>query len=265
MGINETILHLASTAEEQLQLRRIADKSQQCRRQNIPTWTKFLTMRERNLADQLLPLLGSPNVCWLSGTEEGERAVLYFLPDWMEAAPTGDDSPIACVRCKYAAEYGTIGHRDFLGALMSLGVERETLGDIYPSPGSADLVILRDMLPYLMQNFISAGRVHLQLSEVNLEEILVPERQTRLIRDTVSTLRLDSVVSSAFSMSRDKAATLVRSGRVQVDHAECTKPDKLLQQGAVLSIRGFGRAILSETGGLSKKGRIGIVITRYLD
>ena len=253
MGVQETISHIGTTQDEQLQLRRIADKAEQCRRQNIPAWTKFLTARERDLAERLLPLLGNPSHVYLGGHENAERAVLYFLPDWLEV-PLDDDLPIACIRCRYPMEYGTIGHRDILGSLMGLGIERETIGDIYPSSGSADL----------MQNFFSAGKVHFQLSEVALSDMIIPEKKTSTVRDTVASVRLDSIVATAFGMAREKAAALIKAGRVQVDHMDCLKPDRSLQEGAVITARGFGKAVLTEVGGLSKKGRTGIVITKYI-
>ena len=88
--------------------------------------------------------------------------------------------------------------------------------------------------------------------------------QVKLIRDTVSSLRLDAVTATAFSMSRGRAAELIAAGRVNLDHAPCLKPDKPVAEGAVLTARGFGRARLREVGGLSKKGRTGITIERYL-
>ena len=264
MGLSETISHLSTTPDEQLQLRRIADKAEQCRRQNIPVWTKFLTPRERELAEQMMPLLGSPAHVYLGGTDNAERSVLYFLPDWLEDAPLDDDCPIAALRCTYPSEYGEAGHRDILGALMGLGIVRETVGDIYPSKGSVDIIVLRDIVSYVQQNFFSAGKVRLQVSVIPLSDIHTPELKQVQIRDTVASVRLDSIISSGFGMSRDKAATLIRSGRVSVDHTECTKPDRVLQQGSSITARGFGKLLLSEIGGLSKKGRIGVVLTKYV-
>ncbi len=85
-----------------------------------------------------------------------------------------------------------------------------------------------------------------------------------MIRDTVSSLRLDAAVSSAFSMSRGKAAELIAAGRVHLDHMPCVKADKPVSEGAVLTVRGLGRAKLTAVGGLTKKGRIGITVERYL-
>lgn len=106
--------------------------------------------------------------------------------------------------------------------------------------------------------------MRLSVAEIGREELILPQVQVKLIRDTVSSLRLDAVTATAFSMSRGRAAELIAAGRVNLDHAPCLKPDKPVAEGAVLTARGFGRARLREVGGLSKKGRTGITIERYL-
>ena len=80
----------------------------------------------------------------------------------------------------------------------------------------------------------------------------------------IATGTLDAVAAAAFSISRGKAAELIAAGRVNLDHVPCLKPDKPVAEGAVLTARGFGKAKLKEVGGLSKKGRTGITIERYL-
>lgn len=104
----------------------------------------------------------------------------------------------------------------------------------------------------------------LTVTEITREELRLPQVQVKVIRDTVSSLRLDAAVSSAFSMSRGKAAELIAAGRVHLDHMPCVKADKPVSEGAVLTVRGLGRAKLTAVGGLTKKGRIGITVERYL-
>ena len=99
---------------------------------------------------------------------------------------------------------------------------------------------------------------------VPVEELIVPEARVEFIKDSLSSVRLDSVVSSAFRISRGKAAEAVRKGLVSVDHAECIKPDAAVHEGASIVLKGKGKAVLEETGGESRKGRIRIVIKRYI-
>ena len=92
----------------------------------------------------------------------------------------------------------------------------------------------------------------------------MPEARVDYIRDSVSSIRLDSIVSSAFRLSRGKAAEAIRKGLVSVDHAECLKPDAAVPEGSSIVLKGKGKAVLEETGGESRKGRIRIVIKRFI-
>ena len=120
------------------------------------------------------------------------------------------------------------------------------------------------MLPYLLQNFTSAGRTHLSVRGLSLSEVRAPEAKTRTIRDTVSSLRLDSVVASGFGLSRAKAASAVESGKTELNHMPCIKPDRLVSAGDTVSVRGLGKLRLDEVLGNTKKGRTGIQISRFV-
>jgi RNA-binding protein YlmH len=98
---------------------------------------------------------------------------------------------------------------------------------------------------------------------VDIKELIVPERKTQIITDTVASLRLDSVVASAFNLSRGKASEAITRGIVFVNHMETTKPDQQLSEGDRITLRGKGKAVLSEIGGKSRKDRQYIKIERY--
>ena len=102
------------------------------------------------------------------------------------------------------------------------------------------------------------------MSAIEPENLHIPAVQRKEVRDTVSSLRLDAVASSGFRLARGKAAALIGSGRVQLNWRECVKPDKLLEAGDVVSARGFGKFELAEVGGLTRKGRISIVLQVYV-
>ena len=112
------------------------------------------------------------------------------------------------------------------------------------------------------QKLTSAGRVSLSLLEI--PEAEAREAEFRILRDTVASLRLDAVVGCGFGLAREKAASAIRTGKVAVGGMECLKPDKLVEAGSRISLRGLGKMELSEVGGLSRKGRIQIVIKRYI-
>ena len=252
----------AKSAEERVLLGHILDKYDQCRQRNLPTNTAFLSPAEVQGARDLLRAAAiHEGFALLGGYEGAERRMLFFLPDWQEEADESES--MTALRCTYRKE-DTLTHRDFLGSLMAQGITREKLGDILVSEGACDLIVSRDIAPYLMQNVTSAGRVKLSLSEIGLSDLNIPELKVKEIRDTVSTLRLDAVAASGFSMSRGKAQELISSGRVQLNHRETLKADAPVAQGDVISARGLGKFEVAEVGGLSKKGRTALLLRRYL-
>lgn len=256
---------IGAEGEDRHLLAKILDRSQQAEQRGIPTVTDFLSPQQQRMAKELLRLSGVADTSYatLGGYEGAERMLLMFLPDWLEADAAAEQCPIRCLRVSFRAEDG-LNHRDLLGSLMGLGIVREKLGDILVCADSADLIVLDTVAEFLLQNWSSAGRAHLSVREVEPENLHIPQQRVQEIRDTVSSLRLDSILSTGFRMARGKAAELVASGRVQVNWQECTKSDKLLSAGDVISARGFGKMELSEVGGLTKKGRIAILVKRYL-
>ena len=171
---------------------------------------------------------------------------------------------LVLLRADFHGADSALTHRDILGSLMGLGVARERLGDIWVSEHSADIAAASSLRDFFLREWDQAGRVRLTVTEIERRQLRLPQVQVKTIRDTVSSLRLDAVVSTAFSMSRGRAAELIAAGRVNLDHTPCLKPDKGVAEGAVLTVRGLGKAKLVEAGGLTKKGRTGITIERYI-
>lgn len=255
------IAKLAQEQEDRLLLARVWDKYEQTRRKNIPSATVFLSPREQQLAQSLLNAAGiRTGYLFDGGYEEAERKILIFLPDWAEEA--GEE--LVFLRADFHGGDSGLTHRDILGSLMGLGITRERVGDILVSPHSADMIASPSLRELFLQEWTQAGRVRLTVTEILREDLRIPQAQVRTIRDTVSSLRLDAIVSSAFSMSRGKASELIAAGKVNLDHVPCLKADKPVAQGAVITARGLGKARLVQAGGLTKKGRIGITIEKFV-
>lgn len=198
------------------------------------------------------------------GYNNAERKMLCYLPDYLdESSLTSPDSPVVCLRAAFY-EGDSPNHRDFLGALMAAGIARETVGDICVSKGSCDFFVTEEITPYLLQNFTNAGRVKLRLTRIPLTEVIVPEPEVKEIRDTLASLRLDSVISSGFRIGRSLASQHVTSGRAAIDGLPCEKPDKMVSEGMKISVRGLGKIKLQSVNGQTKKGRISVVIHRYV-
>ena len=261
MDRREQIAHLAATREEEMLLVRVCEKLDTAMHRDIPAATNFLSKREQMLVCEVLR--GAP-IRFFGGLSTAEREISCYLPDYLdEDWLTGEDGPVAAVRAAFF-ERDSLSHRDFLGALMGCGVKRETIGDIYVAEGRCDFLVTREVLPYLLQNFLSAGRTKLHVERIVVPDVSVPEQKVRQIRDTVPSLRLDGIVSSGFSISRGKAAEYISAGKCELNYAPCVKGDKQAAEGDVITVRGLGKIRLDAVGGNTKKGRICVEITRFL-
>ena len=245
MDKREMLDRLAANGDERLLLGRVWDKYEQCRRRNLPEGTGFLSPAEQAAAQRLLNALSvTEGYAFWGGYDPEEDAVLV-------------------VRASFYEE-DALTHRDLLGSLMALGLTRETLGDILVFPRWADVLATAPAAELLLSDWTDAGRVRLHTAPLPLAQLTPPQEKTKEIRDTVSSLRLDSVLAVGFSLSRGKAAEAVTSGRVQVNWTDCQKPDRPVAQGDTLTLRGLGKCVLEEVGHQTKKGRVFVTLKRYL-
>ena len=247
MTKTELLDRCASNGEERLLLARVLDKLEQAHKRSIPGWTFFLSPGDRAVVEPMLAAWGHPPHAFFGGYEGAERTVCGFAPDWMEPDElfSGEDSPVCALRI-FFHESAKLGHRDFLGAILGLGQTREKLGDLLVQKDHCDLLVLRETAP------------------IELSDLEVRPPEVKVFRVTVATLRLDAVAASGFSTSRSKTADWIAGGRITLNHREVTKPDRAVAQGDTVACKGLGKFILKEVSGLSKKGRVMLVIERYV-
>jgi len=238
---------------------RMGDLSEKAAKVGVAA-SKFLTPSEAVSVGETFANRRDVSVTFDGGFEGAERVRAVFMnPDWGEFERT---KFFTVLEVLYRRQ-DTLGHRDILGALMALGIKREAIGDIVVGEHFTGVICLPEMSEFIIENFTKAGRVGLSLSKVSLEEIPAREEDLTIKSDTVASLRLDAVLSSAFGLSRTKAAKLIVAGQVSLNHQICEKTDKEIAENALLSVRGMGRAKLMEVGNLSRKGRSFIKIGVY--
>ena len=253
---------IAHNPEDRMLLAKLWDKINAGMRKNIPANTCFLSPRELEMAKYLF---GEPDGLYaFGGYGDAERKMLVYLPEYLEEDSLyGEDSPCICLRASFY-QGDSLSHRDFLGALMGAGIGRETVGDICVGKSSCDFFVTSEIAPYILQNFLSAGRTKLSLQQIPLAEADIPEPEVKEIRDTLASLRLDSVISSGFRIGRSLAAQYVSAGKAAIDGLPCEKPDKAVAEGMKISVRGLGKIKLFAVNGRTKKDRISVVIHRYV-
>lgn len=253
---------IAQSSEDRVLLAKLWDKINAGMRRNIPANTCFLSPREQEMARYLFGV--ETGLLFFGGYGDAERKMLVYLPDYLEEESLyEEDAPMVCLRATFF-EDDTLTHRDFLGALMGAGIARETVGDICVGKGSCDFFVTTEIAPYIEQNFLSAGRTRLHLARVALHDAQIPEPEIKEIKDTVASLRLDSVISSGFRIGRSLAAQYIGAGKAAIDGLPCEKPDKAVAEGMKISVRGLGKIKLASVNGYTKKDRISITIHRYI-
>ena len=253
---------IAQNQEDKLLLAKVWDKIQSGMRKNIPANTCFLSPRQLEMTKFLFGQ--QEGLISFGGYTDAERQMLVYLPDYLdESYFTTEDAPLVCLRAAFH-EGEKLSHRDFLGALIGSGIARESIGDICVGNSSCDFFLTAEIAPYILQNITAAGRTNLQLKQISLLEFQLPPECTLPIKDTVASLRLDCVIASGFRMGRSTAAQYITAGKASVDGLLCEKPDKIVTQGCKISVRGLGKIKLTMVNGETKKGRISVMIDRYV-
>jgi RNA-binding protein YlmH len=223
-------------------------------------FSRFLTPAESARVASHFSRRKDVSLVFEGGVAGAERVRAVFLnPDW--GVYEREEAVCALRITVPPQEKADLGHRDILGALMGLGVTRDSLGDILEAPLAA--LCVPELGGFIAENLKQIGRAHVSVAPAALEEL--PARAESLAEktDTVASLRLDAVLCAAFGLSRGRAAGFIEAARVSLGHEPCTAPAKEVAEGSVISVRGLGRAKLLEIGGVSKKGRIFVRIGLY--
>ncbi len=261
-NFREKVTAFGRSDEERTLLRRMCDLAERADRSGVFAASRFLTPAEQAAAASAGPHF--PALLTFDGGFDGaERAVAVFTPYGAEP-PARDDPrhPLAALRLTHSQP---LGHRDLLGAVMSLGLERPQIGDILPAreekgPCESALVCLRPNLDFLLASLSRAGRLPVEAHELPLTELRPPERRTERRTVTVASPRLDAVLAAVWHLSREEAQSAVRRGLVSLNHRPEEKPDRELHEGDLLSLRGGGRAAVAEFAGESRRGRLRVVL-----
>ena len=190
------------------------------------------------------------------GQAECERKAAFFLPDYMEETDFDPAGEICALRID--AYYGTPEHRDYLGALLGLGVRREWVGDIRVDGQTAWVFCLPSVAEHLA-GIGQAGRVSVKAAVVPLSEVPALKRKRREIRFTVLSPRFDAILGETFRLSRTQVVKQIAAGAASLNYLPCLKNDVGVKEGDVITLRGKGKATVAEIGGQSRKGRLFVV------
>ncbi|MDR1205332.1 MAG: RNA-binding protein [Peptococcaceae bacterium] len=222
--------------------------------------SKFLTPAEKQLVRQRFALRQDILLKLDGGYTGAEREIAVFIQP--EFGIYHADDCLSALKLEYRPQ-DPVSHRDVLGSLMALGIERPVIGDILCGSGQTALVCLKSMAAYLTEHLQKIGRVGVNVSAVALSDLPEKHEELAVKTATVASLRLDAVLCAIFRISRSRASELVSTQKINLNHMPVADPSQKVPEGAILSVKGMGRAVLISTDGFSKKGRIFIKFGLY--
>lgn len=235
---------------------RIDDLKHLCEKTNSPKFLGFLTAEQVAVAvkqfktHQKYQLFG--------GYENAERVMIGILPEWCDETAF----PIAAITFTYR-ECDTLSHRDFLGALMALGIARETVGDILVSSGRAVVFVLSDIEKFILTQIDKIGNVGVTVAQ-GFNEPLPQGSKKQSFTVTVASMRLDCVVSALCNISRKEATQKIADGYVSVNSVAVCKATLTVSSQSKIVVRQKGKFQITSCDEHSKKGRIILKYDKYV-
>jgi len=260
--MDRSILNKYKKPEEKLILSKVLDKISFCETRNQIQVTDFLDLAEQQLIAKFLKLQREENYILFGGFEEAERKVIIFYPEKLESLIVENkinfNEWIKVLRITLPNENkGKYEHKNYLGALMKLGIKREKVGDILVDNDGADILISKDVLKFLQNSLSELTRFQKsKIEEIELKDLRKIEIQKETFTITVSSMRLDNIVAELAKCSRSKALEYLMQERVFVNYEQITKQTKEIKEKDRITIRGKGRFIIKEIAGNTRKGNV---------
>lgn len=226
--------------------------------QYAPYLTDFLDPRQAYIAETLIRQESDLKFTMYGGYEAAERKRCLIYPDYYE--PTDDEFDVTLFEINYPTKFSELGHGRVLGTLMGSGIKREYFGDIISDGDRWQVFVANEVANFVQLQVTKIGKVAVRLEEANYTQILVPKDSWQDESETVSSLRLDSVISSVYNISRQRSKQLIESGKVKVNWTETDRPDFILDLLDIISVRGFGRIQIQSIEGKTKKDKIRLLL-----
>lgn len=233
--------------EEKLFCARMKDLARSAEKGKI-CFSDFLTPAERSWLLCMKELQGMCRIDFIGGYDEAERVRAKFSP-----ADFDYETEVPIKSVKIRCRMGEFTHRDVLGSVLGLGITRGKVGDILIADNECIVICESGIADYIVDNLERVGRLGVKVEIC--ENIEVPTIEKERISVSVASLRLDSIVSEGFSISRTKASEMIREGLCFVNWIKTESPSQSIKIGDVITLRGKGRVTLSGIGGQSRKGK----------
>ncbi len=259
--------------ENEILATRVSDMCRRCVKQNVPCFLGFMSCEKQKTVKEQADHFPDVFTVFFGGVDEAERKTAGIFPrelyhdfgnDAQNEKEYSDTAELSFI-CIKGSGYRRFSHRDILGSLISGGIKKETIGEIVVSEDGyrAYAVLLKSVCASVVIELEKVANDKVSVKEIEKEDFPRIKREFEDLSVTVSSVRLDGIVSASLNLSREKTKKLVSSGMVFVNYSECTQPDKELHENDVFSVRGYGKYILEANLGKTGKGRTRLIIKKY--
>ena len=248
--------------EDLLLQKRFAELAKRSYAQHMFTFTDFLSLPELDLFYQNEPQLKFAGVTVFGGVEGTDRKVVRFGNP--EELGYEEPFPIVCIAIEPLLEkFGeNLNHRDYLGALMNLGIERENLGDIFIKGKTGYVFCLERIANFIMENLSQVRHTHVRLRVLESHEEFV-QKEVEEMAVLSASERIDGVIAKVYNLSRSQSIDHFRAKKIYVNSRLCENNSYQLKQGDVISVRGYGKFVYNGVGYQTKKGKLSVKVGIY--
>ena len=246
-------------AEDRNFMSAMCDKADRAEKTHSGVYTKFLAPREQNMISERMGRF--TDICLYGGYDGSERNIVCFYQKddfWEEF-----DFPVRVLKIM-PTNKKHYSHRDYLGSVLSLGIKREMIGDIAVDGEYAYVFCHSEIADYIIYNMEKMAHARVNILECSPGEIEIAKKATKEKDATVSSMRLDCVISAALNMSRGNSLDAVKKGLVNLNYEQIESPSQEVSDGDIISVRGSGKFEVHTDGTLTKKGRCHIHIIQYI-
>ncbi len=260
----EEVIRKVTKSEDKLIVSKVLDRFFLSEKTNKLTITDFLDPHLQSVVSKCLEAGNVENYLFYGGYDGAERAIVAFCPSNMSENREPELAGLFKAIKISLIHRENITHRDYLGSLMGLGIKREKIGDILVKDEHCLVIVHNDIADFIRYNLDKVGNVRVQVEYIDIENLKAYEPKVKDIRTTVASLRLDSIASAGFGISRSKVANFIRAEKVNLNWETTPSLTKLVKEGDVISIRGRGRVVLQEIGKTTRKDRISVYLKKFI-
>lgn len=266
----QQIISKITSDEDKLLISKMFDKIDFMNKRNSIEYTDFLDMRQRQLLEKVLKEIRFNNYIATGGFKSAERTVLIFYPEKLEELFNKGffdyNTILNVVKIKLPNELkGIYKHRDYLGAIIKVGIKREKVGDINVYKDGADLIVLKDAVKYILEGLQKLTRFSKsEFENIKLEELNIQEPKLQILNIIVPSMRIDSILSEIIRTSRAKALEIIKEEKVFINHEIVAKGSKEVKNSDMITVRGKGRFKVNGIINNTKKGNLILEIEKYI-